>query len=282
MKYLITGAKGQLAREFISKLEGKNVYSFDREKLDISDEKNLREAIDYVKPDIFINCAAYNNVDLAESEKEKSFSINSSAIKNIALFSYKYKTKIIHFSTDYVFDGSRTELYRESDIPNPINTYGRSKLEGEKNLKNNYENYIIFRVSWVYGEGKQNFIYKLMNWAKNYKKLRISTDEVSIPNSTSFIVNIVLKTIDNDLKGLWHLASFGYVSRYEWAKKVFEILKIDIEIEKAKQNDFNLPAKRPSFSAMSNDNIRNVLGVDIKRWDEYLYDFLKSRKEIFL
>jgi dTDP-4-dehydrorhamnose reductase len=282
MKYLITGAKGQLAREFIRKLEGKNVYYFDREKLDISDERNLREAIDYVKPDIFINCAAYNNVDLAESEKEKSFSINSSALKNIALFSYKYKTKIIHFSTDYVFDGNRTELYRESDIPNPINTYGRSKLEGEKNLKSNYENYIIFRVSWVYGEGKQNFIYKLMNWAKNYKKLRISTDEVSVPNSTSFIVNIVLKAIDNDLKGLWHLASFGYVSRYEWAKKVFEILKIDIEMEKAKQNDFNLPAKRPPFSAISNDNIRNVLGVDIKRWDEYLYDFLKSRKEIFL
>ena len=282
MKYLITGAKGQLAREFIRKLEGKNVYYFDREKLDISDERNLREAIDYVKPDIFINCAAYNNVDLAESEKEKSFSINSSALKNIALFSYKYKTKIIHFSTDYVFDGNRTELYRESDIPNPINTYGRSKLEGEKNLKSNYENYIIFRVSWVYGEGKQNFIYKLMNWAKNYKKLRISIDEVSVPNSTSFIVNIVLKAIDNDLKGLWHLASFGYVSRYEWAKKVFEILKIDIEMEKAKQNDFNLPAKRPPFSAISNDNIRNVLGVDIKRWDEYLYDFLKSRKEIFL
>jgi len=282
MKYLITGANGQLAREFISKLEGKNVYYFDREKLDISDERNLREAIDYVKPDIFINCAAYNNVDLAESEKEKSFSINSAALKNIALFSYKYKTKIIHFSTDYVFDGSRSELYKEDDIPNPINTYGRSKLEGEKNLKSNYENYIIFRVSWVYGEGKQNFIYKLMNWAKNYKKLRISTDEVSIPNSTSFIVNIVLKAIDNDLKGLWHLASCGYVSRYEWAKKVFEILKIDIEIEKAKQNDFNLPAKRPPFSAMSNDNIRNVLWVDIKRWDEYLYDFLKSRKEIFL
>jgi dTDP-4-dehydrorhamnose reductase len=282
MRYLITGANGQLAREFIRKLEGKNVYSFDREKLDISDERNLRETIDYVKPDIFINCAAYNNVDLAESEKEKSFSINSSALKNIALFSYKYKTKIIHFSTDYVFDGNKTELYRESDIPNPINIYGRSKLEGEKNLKSNYENYIIFRVSWVYGEGKQNFIYKLMNWAKNYRKLRISTDEISVPNSTSFIVNIVLKAIDNDLKGLWHLVSFGYVSRYEWAKKVFEILKIDIEIEKAKQNDFNLPAKRPHFSAMSNDNIRKVLGVDIKRWDEYLYDFLKSRKEIFL
>jgi len=282
MRYLITGANGQLAREFIRKLEGKNVYSFDREKLDISDERNLRETIDYVKPDIFINCAAYNNVDLAENEKEKSFSINSSALKNIALFSYKYKTKIIHFSTDYVFDGSKTELYRESDIPNPINIYGRTKLEGEKNLKSNYENYIIFRVSWVYGEGKQNFIYKLMNWAKNYRKLRISTDEISVPNSTSFIVNIVLKAIDNDLKGLWHLVSFGYVSRYEWAKKVFEILKIDIEIEKAKQNDFNLPAKRPPFSAMSNDNIRKVLGVDIKRWDEYLYDFLKSRKEIFL
>jgi len=282
MRYLITGANGQLAREFIRKLEGKNVYSFDREKLDISDERNLREAIDYVKPDIFINCAAYNNVDLAESEKEKSFSINSSALKNIALFSYKYKTKIIHFSTDYVFDGSRTELYREGDIPNPINTYGRSKLEGEKNLKGNYENYIIFRVSWVYGEGKQNFIYKLMNWAKNHRKLRISTDEISIPNSTSFIVNTVLKAIDNDLKGIWHLVSFGYVLRYEWAKKVFEILKIDIEIEKAKQNDFNLPAKRPPFSAMSNDNIRKVLGIDIKRWDEYLYDFLKSRKEIFL
>ena len=282
MRYLITGADGQLAKEFIKNLKDKNIYYFNREKLDISNEKTLKEAIDYVKPDILINCAAYNNVDLAEVESDKAIQINSGAIKNIALFSYRYKTKIIHFSTDYVFDGDKKSLYTEDDNPSPINVYGRSKLLGEENLKNNYENYLIFRVSWVYGDGKQNFIYKLINWYKNNSKLRVSTDEVSIPTNTSLIVNVVLKAIDNDLKGLWHLTSSGHTSRYEWAAKVFEMLNIKIDIEKATQKDFNLMAKRPPFSAMSNENIKKILGVDIRRWDEYLYDFLVQRREMFL
>ena len=281
MRYLITGANGQLAREFIKRLDGKQLYCFTKEKLDISKENELKQAIDYVKPDIVLNCAAYNNVDLAESESDKAFQINSTAIKNIALFSYKYKTKIIHFSTDYVFDGNKTETYTEDDNPNPINKYGKSKLEGEQNLIKNYENYLIFRVSWVYGDGKQNFIFKLINWAKN-SNLMVSIDEVSVPNSTSFIVDIVLRAISSDLKGLWHLVSLGYTSRYEWACKIFEILKINIKIEKAKQIDFNLPAKRPSFSAMDSKNIVKTLGVEIKRWDDYLYDFLNKRREVFL
>lgn len=281
MRILLTGADGQLAKEFIKNINPVDLYSFSKEKLDISIEKDVRESIRYVKPDILINCAAYNDVDRAESEFDIASSINSKPLIYFSKYCYEYKTKIIHFSTDYVFDGNKKELYRETDNPNPINNYGRTKLEGEENLKGNYENYIIFRVSWVYGEGKQNFISKLLKWSKNSNKLKISTDEISIPNSTSFIVGAAMKAINNDLTGVMNLVSSNWTSRYNWAKRVIEILKINIEIEEAKQKDFNLPAKRPFFSALNNENIRKTLGIEIKNWDEYLNEFLNRKKEFF-
>ncbi len=276
MKYLLTGAAGQLALEFIKKLDGVNLYAFEKSKLDVSKEKELKEIIDFVKPDVIINCSAYNNVDGAENDFENAYKVNSLALKNMALFSYKYKTKIIHFSTDYVFDGKKNELYTEDDKPQPLNKYGFTKLEGERLLKENYENYLIFRVSWLYGRGKQNFLYKLNEWSKKFDELKISTDEVSVPTLTSFVCDVVIKAFNNDLRGLFHLVPDGYTSRYNWAVKYFEVLKKDVKILEAKQKDFNLPAKRPSFSAMNNKLIKNELGIEVKSWDYYLERFLKE------
>ncbi len=276
MKYLLTGATGQLALEFIKKLDGVNLYAFEKSKLDVSKEKELKEIIDFVKPDVIINCSAYNNVDGAENDFENAYKVNSLALKNMALFSYKYKTKIIHFSTDYVFDGKKNELYTEDDKPQPLNKYGFTKLEGERLLKENYENYLIFRVSWLYGRGKQNFLYKLNEWSKKFDELKISTDEVSVPTLTSFVCDVVIKAFNNDLRGLFHLVPDGYTSRYNWAVKYFEVLKKDVKILEAKQKDFNLPAKRPSFSAMNNKLIKNELGIEVKSWDYYLERFLKE------
>ncbi|MGC8728572.1 MAG: dTDP-4-dehydrorhamnose reductase [Elusimicrobiales bacterium] len=281
MKYLITGSNGQLAFEFLNRIKKGDVYGFDVDKLDISDEKSLKECIDWLKPDIIINCAAYNNVDKAESDLETAYKVNAYALRNMALFSHKYKTKIVHFSTDYVFPGKDDFIpYREEDTPAPLNKYGMSKFEGEKLLYSNYENFLIFRVSWLYGRGKQNFIYKLNEWSNKFSEIKVSVDEVSVPTFTGFVADISIKSIDSDLKGLFHLVPKGFVSRYDWSKKVFNIAGKKVKIIRAKQSDFNLPAKRPFFSAMSSQKISVFFGINFESWDYYLERYLKEGEKL--
>jgi dTDP-4-dehydrorhamnose reductase len=161
-------------------------------------------------------------------------------------------------------------------VPNPINEYGKSKLMGEIFLREEIGNYLLFRVSWVYGEGKQNFIYKLLTWTKNNEYLKVAYNEVSVPTSAKTIVDITLKALDNDLKGMFHLTNSGYASRYEWAKEIFRIKKIDKFILPVSKEIFSLPAKRPDFSAMSNRKISQVLNTKIPYWNEKLNEFLKN------
>lgn len=274
MKYLITGASGQLAGEFISFLPSDRTYAYPHKTLDITDEKSLKECIDYVKPDVIINCAAYNNVDLAEKEYDKALNINSYALVKIAQLSEKYKSFIVHFSTDYVFDGEKKSPYSEKDPPNPLNRYGISKLEGEKNLLSNYPRSVVFRVSWVYGMGRQNFIYKFLSWLKDKKEIRVSSDEVSVPTSTSFIVRNVMKALSCGIYGLWHLVPRGYVSRYDYASAISSFLSLDVKLIPAKQSDFNLPAKRPSFSAMDSSAFFSQISLQPDSWEVYLHNFL--------
>jgi len=277
MKILITGAKGQLGQEFVKKLqrENKEFLALPRDKLDISNLKQVLQVFEEYKPDVVINCSAYNLVDRAEEEKEIAYKTNAIGPKNLAFACQKYNTFLIHYSTDYVFDGKKETLYTEEDIPNPLSEYAKSKYLGEVFLKEETDRYLIFRVSWVYGEGKQNFIYKLLQWAQAQDYLKIACDEFSVPTSTRTIVEITLKAINAGLTGLYHLVNSDYASRYEWAKEVFRIKGIKKFIYPAYQADFNLPAKRPRFSAMSNEKICKNLGIKIKNWKEELKEVLK-------
>jgi len=277
MKILITGAKGQLGQEFVKKLqrENKKFLALPRDKLDISNLKQVLQVFEEYKPDVVINCSAYNLVDRAEEEREIAYKTNAIGPKNLAFACQKYNTFLIHYSTDYVFDGKKETLYTEEDIPNPLSEYAKSKYLGEVFLKEETDRYLIFRVSWVYGEGKQNFIYKLLQWAQAQDYLKIACDEFSVPTSTRTIVEITLKAINAGLTGLYHLVNSDYASRYEWAKEVFRIKGIKKFIYPAYQADFNLPAKRPRFSAMSNEKICKNLGIKIKNWKEELREVLK-------
>jgi len=270
MRILISGAKGQLGREFVRKLEkeGRDFLALGRDKLDVSNLKQVLQVFEEYKPDIVINCSAYNLVDKAEEEKEIAFKTNAIGPRNLAFACEKYKAFLVHYSTDYVFDGKKEGLYTEEDKPAPLNEYGKSKYLGEILLKEETDKYLIFRVSWVYGEGKQSFIYKLMQWAETQEYLRIVCDEFSVPTSTRTIVEVTLKAINAGLTGLYHLVNSGYASRYEWAKEVLKIKGIKKFIYPAYQADFNLPAKRPRFSPMSNKKICKELEIEIKDWRE--------------
>ena len=288
MKYLIFGKNGQLGREFVKWLNGGSVKSLNgkfvewiavgREECDISDLNQVLEIFESIKPDIVINCAAYNLVDKAEEDYLTAVKVNSVGVRNLAFACNRYRAFLVHYSTDYVFDGKKENgLYTEDDKPDPLNEYGKSKLMGEEFLKEETDKFLVFRVSWVYGEGKQNFIYKLLKWAENNDYLKISYDEVSVPTSTGTIVDVTLKALKKGLEGLYHLTNSGYASRYEWAKKVFQIKRIDKFIYPVSSEIFNLPAKRPKFSAMSNRKLSKELSIEIPYWEEELVEWLNGR-----
>ena len=231
MKFLITGARGQLGKEFKKLLNssGEDCISLGHKECDVSNLDKVLEVMTNYKPDIILNCSAYNLVDLAETDFFNAYKINALGVKNLLYAAKKQKAFFVTYSTDYVFDGTKENgLYSENDKTNPLNEYGKSKLTGEKwILESGYDRYLIFRTSWVYGEGKQNFIYKLMQWAKNSEYLKIAYDEISIPTSTRTIANITIKAIENSLTGLYHLTNSGYASRYEWAKEILKIKNIN-------------------------------------------------------
>ncbi len=278
VKIALTGKNGQLAKEFIKLLSIRdiNFFSFDRKELDISDFEKVEKVLKEVKPDIVINCAAYNLVDKAEEDKESAYATNTRGAENLAKICSELNCKLVHYSTDYVFDGNKKSLYIEKDIPNPLNYYGRTKLEGELKIKEILGNHLIFRVSWLYGEGNNNFIRKFLDWAKDKEELKISENEVSIPTNAGKVAEVSLLAIEEDLKGLYHLTNSGYASRYELALKIKEYLNLKNKIIPVNSSIFNLKAKRPEFSAMDNNLIKKVLGIDISYWDEDLKEYLKE------
>jgi len=274
-KVLITGASGQLGKEFVKVLSSKGIdfVALERKDLDVTNFEKVYKTLKEINPSVVINCSAYNQVDLAETEILKAFSTNAIGPYNLAITCREINAKLIHYSTDYVFDGIKKGLYTEEDSPNPLNQYARSKLLGEELVKQVLEDYLILRVSWVYGEGTQNFLYKLEEWAKKQEVLKVVVDEFSVPTSTKTITEVTLKAIDAGLTGLYHLTNSGYASRYEWAKEYFKLKGINKLIYPALQADFNLPAKRPKWSVMSNEKISRALGITIRDWKEDLKSF---------
>ncbi len=283
MKYLLLGCNGQLGKQFSKLFKSKeiNFAEYDLPYLDIFDYAKLSQAILHTKPDVVINCAAYNNVDYAELNYEDAYKVNAVGVENIAKVCSRNNIKLVHYSTDYVFSGiKRTAgLYNENDIPEPINNYGRSKLEGEKAIKNIYENFLIFRTSWLYGDGEQNFIFKALKWAESQDIVKIADDEFSVPTSVNLLADISLKAINNGLTGLFHITNTGYASRLEWAKTIYEFSNLKTIVYPAKMADFCLPAARPSFSAMSNDKISQILALNISHWKDELLHFFHSHQK---
>uniref|UniRef100_A0A832GN07 dTDP-4-dehydrorhamnose reductase n=1 Tax=Caldimicrobium thiodismutans TaxID=1653476 RepID=A0A832GN07_9BACT len=277
MRYLVLGASGQLGKEFVRRLssEGFSFTAFSREELDITNSALLRERVLELRPKAVINCTAYNQVDWAEVEYERALQVNALSVLYLAMICREVGAILVHYSTDYVFDGTKEDLYREEDSPNPLNKYGWSKYIGEKLLLSIADNCLIFRTSWVYGEGKQNFLHKLNEWVRKQDYLRIACDEFSVPTSTRTIVEVTLLALQKGLTGLYHLVNTGYASRYEWAKEYFKIKGIKKFIYPAYQHEFNLPAKRPRWSAMSNEKICKELGIEIPEWQAQLKEDLK-------
>jgi dTDP-4-dehydrorhamnose reductase len=275
MKYIVTGSSGQLAKEFIKKFTELNIdfIAPSEQELDIINKEKISNIFSQYNPDVVINCAAYNNVELAEQDNTKAFLINKTAVTNLVEETKKYKAKLVHFSSDYVFDGKKKDFYIETDEPNPLNEYGKSKLAGEKEALK-YDKNLVCRLSWVTGYGQQNFIYKLSGWLKNNKTVSVSEDEISVPTFTFDIVNVIIKALYENLSGLYHLTNSGKASRYEVAKEFVKLNNFNNEIVPVPMASFNSKVQRPLFTAMSNKKISKELNINIPDWKQSIRKFI--------
>jgi dTDP-4-dehydrorhamnose reductase len=280
MKFLLIGSLGQLGNEFKHYFQKNNIefYETDLPTLDVFNLDDVLEIFSNIKPEMVINCSAYNFVDRAEEDRWNPIKVNTIGVKNLAYACEKYDSFLVHFSTDYVFDGEKPTQYTEEDEPNPINFYGLSKYLGEQAISDILDSYLIFRVSWLYGYGTQNFIVKFLHWVEDTDIVRIAIDEVSVPTSTFTVVDAVMKSLDEGLSGLYHLTNSGFASRYEWALEIKKNLGLRINIVPVNSEEFHLPARRPKFSAMSNQKISSDLNIEIPSWREELERFLNCCK----
>lgn len=286
MKYIIFGCRGQLGKEITNLLElkGANFLAFDLIDYDVTSYIPISRLLNLEKPDVVINCTAYSNVDMAEFEFEEAYKINVIGVQNLAEICKREKIKLVHYSTDYVFDGIKKipglpGLYTEEDATNPINVYGKTKLEGEKCLLEANDDALVFRTSWLYSDGEPNFITKVKQWSEMNEFLRIADDEFSVPTSTRIVANLTYQAITNNLTGLYNLVCSGYASRLDWVKAIFELTNTEKIIYPAKVKDFNLPAKRPPFSAMDNTKLSAALQIEIPYWKDELVLFFENQKD---
>lgn len=271
MKFLITGSSGQLAKAFINTFNKDSIdyLAPNEQELDITNQSKIANIFTEYKPNFIINCAAYTNVEKAEQDPTTAYLINKTSVSYLIEETKKINAKFIHFSTDYVFDGKKNDFYTESDIPNPLNEYGKTKLAGEEEALK-YSNSLVCRLSWVIGNGQQNFLYKLSNWVKEHKTIKVSDDEISVPCFTFDIVKYTLIALDNNLNGLYHLTNSSKASRYELALEYARLMNFNNEIVPVPMSTFPSQVKRPLYTAMTNKKISQELNINIPDWRESL------------
>ena len=252
---LVTGAGGQLGMTFQKHekdYQDLNFVFMDAKDLNITNPKDIAMVFEQIKPDYCINCAAYTNVEKAEEEPEKAFFINAEAVEYLATVCEKYNVILIHISTDYVFDGEKTTPYTIKDAPNPINVYGKSKLQGELNIKKSLNQYFIIRTSWLYSkEFGKNFYRTILKKAQTKKQLHVVDNQIGCPTDAEHLVAYITEIIISNLQdfGLYHFSDSQPMSWYDFAKDILEENNIQNTIL-IKNNNYQSKAKRPTYSVL--------------------------------
>ena len=276
IKVLVTGANGQLGQTLQELCENNSktceftfMSKFD---LDISNESALLEIFDKNDYDYCINCAAYTNVEQAEKTPEIAYRINAEAVKHLAKTCKMHDTILIHISTDYVFDGIKQTPYTETDKPNPINVYGKSKLQGEINIQENTSQYFIIRTSWLYSKYKKNFVKTIQKLAEEKEKLDVINDQIGSPTNTEDLAKCILTILKKQTKnfGLYHFSNSGEISWYDFAKEIMSLQNLNAHINPVNSRVFNMCATRPSYTVLNTNKIHKTLKLHKKDWKKSL------------
>ncbi len=275
MVVLVTGATGQLgqALQYIAPHYPEITFHFSgSEEIDITDSLGVANVFNTVKPKYCINAAAYTAVDKAENEAEKAHSINVDGVKNLAEICKKFGATLLHVSTDFVFDGYQKAPYTETDIPNPQGIYGATKLEGEIAIAQTMKAYFIIRTSWLYSQFGTNFMKTMLRLGKEKTALNVVDDQIGTPTHAIDLAAMLLTIIKSNSQqyGIYHYSNEGSISWFDFAKKIFEINKIDIALHPIPTTQYPTPALRPKYSVLDKSKIKKTFDVLISNWDEAL------------
>ena len=281
MVVLVTGASGQLGQAIKSIANQYLEIDFkfyNSSELNIVDLKQCKSIFEKVQPDFCINAAAYTAVDKAESELEKARLINVTGAENLAKICKQFHTVLLHISTDFIFDGTSTKPYTEVDIPNPTGVYGQTKLEGEKAIQAISEKYFIIRTSWVYSEFGTNFMKTMLRLGNERDSISVVNDQIGTPTNAVDLAEVLMKIITSchsefispSHYGIYNFSNEGKCSWYDFAKKIFEIHKIEIDLQAIPTSAYPTLAKRPGYSVLDKSKIKEVFGVEVLDWEESL------------
>lgn len=279
---LVIGSNGQLGNCF-KKLapDFENQFEFrfaDSQELNITDQGAVEDFFEDYKPDFCINAAAYTAVDLAEQEAEKAFAVNADGVANVAEACKTSGTVLIHFSTDYVFDGESNISYSEDNFTNPQGVYGASKLKGEELALENNPRTMVIRTSWLYSEFNKNFVKTMLNLFSTKDELGIVADQFGQPTNANDLANAVMKIIQSDPKmfGIFHFSNYPETNWFEFASKIAEFSNSGIKLKAITTEEFPTPAKRPKRSTMALDKIEQMYRIEPIHWEHSLQDCIET------
>lgn len=278
MKILLLGHKGMLGCDLLLRLGRKHkVVGLDIDEIDVTSMSACERAIRENIPDIIINAAAYTNVDGCETAKDECFAVNAEAVKNLAVACREKNIRIIHFSTDYVFDGDANEPYKEDHPCNPVNVYGASKLAGERYLQELSNNYIIIRTEWLYGKNGKNFVRTILEKVKTTDKLEVVDDQIGSPTYTRDLVLAVDLLIERNITGTFHITNRGNCSWFQFARKILQEAGItQVQVLPIKSENLQRQAKRPAYSVLSMQKFVAATGKTMQPWQLALQDYLED------
>lgn len=290
MKLLLLGSSGQVGHELSLLLdEVGEIISPTRDQLDLIKTKSVDTYLQKIKPDLIINAAAWTNVDEAESNKNIANRLNADLPKQLSYYSEAHSIKLIHYSSDYVYQGDGSMPWSESSLTKPLNYYGKTKLKGDNNIQKSKAEYIIFRTSWVYSPYGSNFLKTMLKLGNQKSDLRIISDQIGSPTPAKLIAEITLNAISKNIaKGVYNLAPRGYTSWYEFAKTIFTITekagiksKIDInKIYPIKTKDYPMNVLRPLNSRLNTEKLERALDMNMPDWKSQLTETINEYKKV--
>ena len=279
MRILVTGANGQLGQEFKNNISSSNhkFYFTDVNELDITKKKEILDYVTIYKIELIINCAAYTNVDDAEINKRQAIKVNLDAVKNLIEICEEKKLKMIHFSTDYVYNSDNLNPINEDSYINPINYYGISKREGERIIEKSLSDSIIIRISWLYSMYGNNFVKNMIQKGENGDKIYVINDQFGCPTYSKDLVDCTLNIIDSNKFNkhkIYNFSNEGFTNWFEFTKKIFELKKITCDVLPVDSNSYKTTATRPKFSVTNKSRIKDIFNLKIRSWDEALEEFI--------
>ena len=271
IKILVTGGNGQLAKclkDVVINENELNVDFQDLPALDITNKQQLESYFSKNELDYCINCAAYTAVDLAEEQSDLAYAVNAEGPKNLAKVCKKYQVKLLHISTDFVFDGKKQTPYIETDMPNPLGVYGKSKWQGERNIQEIMEDYFILRTSWLYSEYGNNFMKTMLKLSETREEINVVSDQIGSPTYAGDLAEVLIKIVLSSSKayGLHHFSNSGAISWYDFAVEIFNHFNKQVVVKPIKTKDYPTAAKRPEYSVLDLNKTKNTFQISTTNW----------------